>query len=49
MQKVLQDVLEGYSRWILGYMRVLEEIENDPAIRWELLRAKILKFSQPWK
>ena len=37
-RRVLDAVIPPTARWIVGKMRMLEEVTPDAATRWELLR-----------
>jgi hypothetical protein len=38
VERILDTVIPATARWLVGFMRQLEEATTDPAARWELLR-----------
>jgi hypothetical protein len=41
IDRILDAVVPATARWLVSFMRQLEEATTDPAARWELLRRRL--------
>jgi hypothetical protein len=41
VERIMDAVVPATARWLVAFMRQLEEATTDPAARWELLRRRL--------